>query len=165
MRRLSRLSEDAADADLGEAMGKKQFQRIADIIRPRAGKADVKEIAREMAAFFASENPQFDTARFLKAAGLHGASAGAISASADEDLDEAARPPKPWMDSCLARQKGNRKIRDAGAVCSEIWRGMGPEGQRRAKRAGTFEDAEVTEAPRRTLVPWADDPELGGLSV
>jgi hypothetical protein len=184
----------------------------------------VKEIAREMAAFFASENPQFDTARFLKAAGLHGASAGAIAASADEavagwrdelhtpseaeadrrvrelrkqglsprkevhtmsdtgerfwvvslpadqpaadeDLDEAARPPKAWMDSCLARQKGNRKIRDAGAVCAEIWRGMGPDGQRRAKRAGTFEDAEVTETPRRTLVPWADDPELGGLSA
>lgn len=238
MRRLGGLVEDS---DLGEAMGKKHFQRIADIIRPRAEKADVKEIAREMAAFFASENPQFDTARFLKAAGLHGTSARAIAASADEGVDEAftrkhfvrvaeilkqhapspvareiaamladffseetpqfdkvrflraagvdpstvgdpmalaasadedaldereGRPPKAWMDSCLAKQKGNPKIRNGGAVCAAIWQGMGTDGQRRAKRRGTFEASEdVSEAPQRTVVPWADDPELGGLSA
>lgn len=62
-------------------MTRKHFIAIANIVRdliidaPAAGfdeghTAGVEELARNMADYFVTENPNFDRARFLKACGL-----------------------------------------------------------------------------------------------
>lgn len=60
-------------------MTRKHFEAIAKIINARLAWADAvqygyidatQKIANEMADYFATQNPNFDRARFLKACGL-----------------------------------------------------------------------------------------------
>jgi hypothetical protein len=84
------------EPDLEEALSKRHFVRIAEILKQYASVPAVQEIAQALAAFFAGENPQFDEKRFLRAAGAHGDAAERLplAASADEEpLREQDRLP------------------------------------------------------------------------
>lgn len=77
------------EPDLQEALSKRHFVRVAEILKHYISAPAVQEVALALAGFFGEENPQFDERRFLVAAGLtsaaaHGA-AEPLAASADDD--------------------------------------------------------------------------------
>lgn len=59
------------EPDLEEALSKRHFVRVAEILKQYARVSAVQEVAQALAAFFAEENPQFDAARFLKIGRAH----------------------------------------------------------------------------------------------
>jgi len=75
-----------------------------------------------------------------------------------DNLAEAERPPKAWMDDCLANVKGD----DPGAICGNIWHNvMGPAARKRAKSRGTFEEYDqmaeaLEEQEERPPKGWMD---------
>lgn len=102
------------EPDLEEALTRRHFVRVAEILKQYARVGAVREVAQALAAFFAEENPQFDAARFLRAAGAHGV--------AEPAAEPAAEPIAASADDGAPRREQGR-------------------------------------------VPWANDPELGDLSV
>jgi hypothetical protein len=53
-----------------EGPTRKDFQMVADLLKANPDQAKKKELANHHADMFAKQNPRFDKARFLKAAGI-----------------------------------------------------------------------------------------------
>ena len=72
------------DRPFAEEIGRKTYQSVAEILKPYANTPVGKEIAGELANYFASENPRFDRDKFLKAAGIRGRVEEPIAVPAEE---------------------------------------------------------------------------------
>jgi hypothetical protein len=56
--------------EIYEGPTRKDFQMVADLLKANPDQAKKKELANHHADMFAKQNPRFDKARFLKAAGI-----------------------------------------------------------------------------------------------
>ena len=59
------------DFELDEAVSRKHFQQVADLIKSHDSQEKRKELAQHHASIFKTQNPRFDHAKFMKAAGVH----------------------------------------------------------------------------------------------
>jgi len=59
------------EEDLEEAVSRKHFQQVADLIKTHDDAGKRKELAQHHAEIFKQQNPRFDHAKFMKAAGVN----------------------------------------------------------------------------------------------
>ena len=59
------------DVELDEAVSRKHFQQVADLIKSHENAEKRKELAQHHASIFKTQNPRFDHAKFMKAAGVN----------------------------------------------------------------------------------------------
>jgi hypothetical protein len=59
------------EEDLDEAVSRKHFQQVADLIKTHDDAGKRKELAQHHAEIFKQQNPRFDHAKFMKAAGVN----------------------------------------------------------------------------------------------
>ena len=59
------------EVELDEAVSRKHFQQVADLIKSHENPEKRKELAQHHASIFKTQNPRFDHAKFMKAAGVH----------------------------------------------------------------------------------------------
>ena len=64
------LAAEDKDMEVYEGPTRKDFQMVADLLKANPDQAKKKELANHHADMFAKQNPRFDKARFLKAAGI-----------------------------------------------------------------------------------------------
>ena len=70
--RASIKSEEVEfDEVLDEAVSRKDFQMVADLIKTHDHPGKRKELAQHHAEIFSKQNPRFDHAKFMKAAGVN----------------------------------------------------------------------------------------------
>jgi len=62
--------EDIEDVELDEAVSRKHFQQVADIIKAHPDAKKRHELALHHAGIFKQQNPRFDHMKFMKAAGV-----------------------------------------------------------------------------------------------
>jgi hypothetical protein len=65
----SSMKEDVEQID--EAVSRKHFQQVADLIKSHENAEKRKELAQHHASIFKTQNPRFDHAKFMKAAGVN----------------------------------------------------------------------------------------------
>ena len=56
---------------MDEAVSRKHFQQVADLIKTHDNPGKRKELAQHHAEIFKQQNPRFDHAKFMKAAGVN----------------------------------------------------------------------------------------------
>ena len=59
------------EEELDEAVSRKHFQQVADLIKSHDSAEKRKELAQHHASIFKTQNPRFDHAKFMKAAGVN----------------------------------------------------------------------------------------------
>ena len=59
------------EVELDEAVSRKHFQQVADLIKTHDNPGKRKELAQHHAEIFKQQNPRFDHAKFMKAAGVN----------------------------------------------------------------------------------------------
>jgi len=59
------------EVELDEAVSRKHFQQVADLIKTHDSQEKRKELAQHHASIFKTQNPRFDHAKFMKAAGVN----------------------------------------------------------------------------------------------
>jgi len=59
------------EVELDEAVSRKHFQQVADLIKSHENPEKRKELAQHHASIFKTQNPRFDHAKFMKAAGVN----------------------------------------------------------------------------------------------
>lgn len=59
------------EVELDEAVSRKHFQQVADLIKTHDDAGKRKELAQHHAEIFKQQNPRFDHAKFMKAAGVN----------------------------------------------------------------------------------------------
>lgn len=68
-RAVKKLSKE--EFELDEAVSRKHFQQVADLIKTHDDAGKRKELAQHHAEIFKQQNPRFDHAKFMKAAGVN----------------------------------------------------------------------------------------------
>ena len=77
------------ESELLDEVTRKHFQQVADIIKSHEDHAKRKELAQHHADIFATQNPRFDRAKFMKAA----------------NVQEALNPGNKTIDTLAGRSK------------------------------------------------------------
>jgi hypothetical protein len=71
MRRTGPKGKLPEEVELEEAVSRKHFQQVADLIKTHDDAGKRKELAQHHAEIFKQQNPRFDHAKFMKAAGVN----------------------------------------------------------------------------------------------
>lgn len=118
------------EESLDEAVSRKHFQQVADLIKGHESQEKRNELASHHAGIFAKQNPRFDHARFHKAAGSTAHEApkkmeeAAYSAKAARAGKDIGKPGKSF--SMIAKKAGERYGSEekgkkvAGAILAKI---------------------------------------------
>lgn len=80
--------------DVLDEVTRKHFQQVADIIKSHQDENKRKELAKHHADIFATQNPRFDRAKFMKAANVN-----------EETIDEVLNPANKTIDTLAGRSK------------------------------------------------------------
>ena len=68
---IKKLAKEEVEVELEEATTRKDFQMVADLIKGHESAEKRKELAHHHAEIFKKQNPRFDHAKFMKAAGVN----------------------------------------------------------------------------------------------
>jgi hypothetical protein len=88
------------EEDLDEAVSRKHFQQVADLIKTHDDAGKRKELAQHHAEIFKQQNPRFDHAKFMKAAGVN-----EEVEQVEEKIDQSIRTKETLTGSKPTKQK------------------------------------------------------------
>lgn len=103
------------NAELEEAVSRKDFKQVAGIIKEIPDAEKRKELAQHHAEIFANQNPRFDRSRFYAAAGVN-------LGEEVEQLDEtgAVKKLNKSLKNLNLRSKGARALSGSGLTAQEL---------------------------------------------
>lgn len=138
---LATLKEEVEGLD--EAVSRKDFKLVADLIKTHDNADKRKELANHHASIFAQQNPRFDHAKFLKAAGVN-----------ESKEDDVSNVKKDIASSRLELKMKNRDIADKSHL-KDL--GKKPSLKGDIKNFGRFLAGKKETNEAKTLSPGQDD--------